>query len=118
MSETRRKELLIVISIILIIAAIAILKLTQGRWETFVAAGSEAYQEGDYAEAEKSWLAALKEAETFGPEDSVSAASLNNYLGLLYKTQGKYAEAEPLCRRSLAIYERALDPSTPTWPGS
>ncbi|OIP63615.1 MAG: hypothetical protein AUK30_08190 [Nitrospirae bacterium CG2_30_70_394] len=40
------------------------------------------------------------------------ATSLNN-LALLYKTQGHYAQAEPLYRRSLAISERALGPDHP-----
>ncbi len=37
---------------------------------------------------------------------------LNN-LALLYKAQGRYAEAEPLYKRSLAIDEKALGPEHP-----
>ncbi len=40
------------------------------------------------------------------------ATSLNN-LAELYRTQGKYADAEPLYKRSLAIYEKALGPEHP-----
>ena len=40
------------------------------------------------------------------------ATSLNN-LALLYDNQGKYAEAEPLYQRSLAIWEKALGPEHP-----
>ncbi len=40
------------------------------------------------------------------------AASLNNLAGL-YQAQGKYAEAEPLYQRSLAIWEKALGPEHP-----
>ncbi len=47
-------------------------------WETSYAAGMEAYQQGRYAEAEKRWLAALEEAENFGPDDKRLATSLNN----------------------------------------
>ena len=36
--------------------------------------------------------------------------SLNN-LGELYRVQGRYAEAEPLFKRSLAINEKALGPN-------
>ncbi|MCZ6847497.1 MAG: tetratricopeptide repeat protein, partial [Alphaproteobacteria bacterium] len=39
-------------------------------------------------------------------------ASLNNLAGL-YGAQGKYAEAEPLHKRALAIYEKALGPEHP-----
>ena len=40
------------------------------------------------------------------------AASLNG-LAFLYSAQGKYAEAEPLFKRSLAILEKALGPEHP-----
>ena len=40
------------------------------------------------------------------------AISLNN-LARLYHQQGKYNEAEPLYKRSLAIVEKALGPAHP-----
>ncbi len=40
------------------------------------------------------------------------AQSLNN-LALLYQAQGRYAEAEPLYKRALAIMEKALGPEHP-----
>jgi tetratricopeptide (TPR) repeat protein len=40
------------------------------------------------------------------------ATSLNN-LAELYRTQGLYAQAEPLHRRALAIREKALGPEHP-----
>ena len=40
------------------------------------------------------------------------ATSLNN-LAVLYRNQGKYAEAEPLYQRSLAIWEKALGKDHP-----
>ena len=40
------------------------------------------------------------------------AASLNN-LARLYYDQGRYAQAEPLYQRSLAIAEKALGPEHP-----
>ena len=81
-------------------------------WQRSNEAGVEAYQQGHYAEAEKYYLAALKEAETFGPEDPRLPTRLNN-LAELYRTQGKYAEAEPLYQRALAIWEKALGPEHP-----
>ena len=85
---------------------------TQIRWQRSNDAGVEAYEQARYAEAEKHYLAALKEAETFGPEDPNVAQTLNN-LAKLYRTQGKYTEAEPLYQRSLAIWEKALGPEHP-----
>ncbi len=40
------------------------------------------------------------------------AESLNN-LAELYRAQGRYAEAEPLYKRALAIFEKALGPGHP-----
>ena len=41
--------------------------------------------------------------------DIILAATLNN-LAELYKEEGRYADAEPLCKRALAIREKALGP--------
>ena len=41
------------------------------------------------------------------------ATSLNNLAGL-YHAQGKYGEAEPLYKRSLAIREKILGPEHPS----
>ncbi len=41
------------------------------------------------------------------------ATSLNN-LAFLYDAQGKYAEADPLYKRALAIRENALGPEHPS----
>ncbi len=82
------------------------------QWQSHMDAGDQAYQQGNYAEAEKQLVGALKEAEGFGPQDPRLATSLNN-LGLVYDAQGKYTEAEPLYKRSLAIWEKALGPEHP-----
>ncbi len=82
------------------------------KWEKSNVAGMEAYQEGRYAEAEKRWLAALEEAENFGPDDERLATSLSN-LAELYRAQGQYAEAEPLYRRALFVLTKALGPDHP-----
>ena len=81
-------------------------------WEMSNAAGMQAYQQVRYAKAEEAWLGALKEAESFGPQDPRLATSLNN-LAVLYASQGKYPEAEPLHQRALAIREKALGPEHP-----
>ena len=82
------------------------------RWDSIMADAVKAYQQADYAQAEKLFLAALKEAEQFGEQDPRFAASLNN-LAELYRAQGKYAQAEPLYQRALAIREKALGPEHP-----
>ena len=81
-------------------------------WQSNNAAGLKALQQGRYADAEKLLVAAVEEAEGFGPQDLRLAATLDSLAGL-YRAQGKYARAEPLFKRALAIYENALGPEHP-----
>ncbi len=73
----------------------------------------EKYSRGEYSGAA---LATEKQLETWerflGPEHPDVATSLNS-LAVFYKTQARYAEAEPLYQRSLAIFEKALGPEHP-----
>jgi tetratricopeptide (TPR) repeat protein len=48
-----------------------------------------------------------------GPNHPDLAIDLNN-LALLYDTQAQYAQAEPLYKRALAIWEKALGPDHPS----
>ena len=82
------------------------------RWDSIMADVAKAFQQADYAQGEKLLLAALKEAEKFGEQDRRLTDSLNN-LASLYYAQGKYAQAEPLLQRALAIREKALGPEHP-----
>ncbi len=84
----------------------------QADWERYMRAGEAAYHQGNYPEAVKQTKAALSAAEAFGPNDPRLATTLNN-LALFYNTQGRYAEAEPLYKRALAIREKALGPEHP-----
>ena len=77
------------------------------RWASDNEAGTQCYEQGHYAEAERHFLAALQEVEQFGPHDTRLATVLNN-LANLYHTQGTYAQAEPLYQRALAIREEIL----------
>ena len=72
----------------------------------------KAYRRGQYAEVEKEFAAAIREAEKFGEQDPRLATSLNA-LGIPYRAQAKYAKAEPFFRRALVIREKALGPEHP-----
>jgi tetratricopeptide (TPR) repeat protein len=76
-------------------------------WDLYIDEGNLAYSEQHFAEAEKQYLAAVKEAEKFGPQDSRLITSLDS-LASVYEAQRRYAEAEPLYRRTLAIQENLL----------
>ena len=56
-------------------------------WEKQIAIAVKAYQEGRFADAEKSLQAPLKEAERFGPQDP-RLATILNILGEIYRAQG------------------------------
>src|SRR5207302_429936 len=78
----------------------------QDRWEESISRSFSFQQQGNYAQAVQWAQEALRAAEaTFGSEHINVATSLNA-LAVLYKDQGKYAEAEPLFRRALAIWEK------------
>src|SRR5437764_14348305 len=75
------------------------------RWRDSLIQGNESRRQGKYAEARRSYLDALAEAEKFGPDDPRLAATLNN-LGALLFDYGDYAEAERILRRAVGILER------------
>jgi tetratricopeptide (TPR) repeat protein len=81
-------------------------------WETYKAAGNKAFQLARSAEAERLFLAAIEQAEKFGKHDPRLAESLNS-LAVLYATQGKQVEAEPLFRRALEINAQVFGPEHP-----
>ncbi|WP_417913250.1 tetratricopeptide repeat protein [Candidatus Electronema sp. TJ] len=77
-----------------------------------LAAGQMARTMGDYQRAEE-WLEhllAIREQE--GKEDEALALALND-LAVVYYSQGRYEEAEPLYKRSLEIWEKALGKEHP-----
>jgi len=81
-------------------------------WQQQSHAAMRLLEMGRYADAERLYLAALDQARAFGENDPRLAAAMNN-LGSVYHSQGKYAEAEDLFRRSLALMDHA---AAPDWP--
>ena len=72
-------------------------------WDTLNDEVMSLYRQGQYDRAVVVAKKALQVAEqNVGPNHPDVATSLNN-LALLYQTQGQYAQAEPLYKRSLAI---------------
>ena len=65
----------------------------QASWEAYQQAGEAAYSRGRYTEAERMFLAAVREARRFGPQDPRLDISLNN-LALLRVTRGQQAHAQ------------------------
>ncbi len=62
------------------------------QWQGHIDAGVSAYVKKNYAEAEKQFSAAVKQAELIGPQSKQLATSLNS-LAEVYRTQGRLDEA-------------------------
>jgi tetratricopeptide (TPR) repeat protein len=73
-------------------------------WDKYDRNGREAAERGHYDEAERSQMAAIKEAEKLGSKNLRLSHSLSE-LGVVYYEQGKYAKAEALYKRALGIEE-------------
>jgi CHAT domain-containing protein len=82
-------------------------------WNEIMQQVVNAYQSGHYSKgiefAEKANQYALK---NFGETDPDTLKSIN-YLALLYESQGRYGEAEPLYRRFYQLSEEVLGPKHP-----
>jgi hypothetical protein len=77
----------------------------QASWEAYHRAGEAAYSRGYYAEAERMWLAAVRQARYFGPQDPRLDISLNA-LAVLRETRHQHAStprrSQPTTRHSAA----------------
>src|SRR5260370_12743204 len=81
-------------------------------WGKLTADAKAASQRGNYPEAARLYKQALETQETtLGPDRPEVATSLNN-LAVVYQNESMDAEAEPLYRRSLAIWQKYPRAST------
>ena len=78
-----------------------------GRWERLTAAGVQAFEQGDYAEAVRQFQAALPLADA----GSLSTSLMN--LAAVYYAQGQYTDSAPLYQRALVLQEQILGPGHP-----
>ena len=87
----------------------------EASWEMTLQAGQQALGQGKEQkeqEAVRLLSAAVSQAEAFGKNDARLELSLSN-LAQAYAMYGKYVEAEPLLKRSLAIKEKLLGATHP-----
>jgi len=75
-------------------------------WEACSSAGLRAMKAGRLDEADRYFLRALDQASPFADDDPRLGTSLDN-LASLRKTQRRFADAEQLYRKALAVFERA-----------
>lgn len=80
-------------------------------WKNLIMQALYAAGANDYAKSEQLFQRALKEAERFGPSDPRVGTTLNS-LGLVYKAEKRYADADSTFRKSLTILEKAYGSSS------
>ncbi len=80
-------------------------------WSQLYASAKQLLEERKYAEALPIAQQALRAAASFGPESQQVSVSLFQ-LGNIYIAQGRFNDADPLLRRSLAIDEKIVGPQT------
>ncbi len=97
---------------LLLAAAPAAAAPAPASWAAYTAAGLRAREAGRYADAEAMLVAALRLAEAGAPAGRRLATSLAN-LAELYAALHRYAEAEGLLRRAVAVEEQRVGPGHP-----
>ncbi len=81
-------------------------------WSKNIEAGETAYKAGENAEAEQDFNLALKEAESFGPNDVRLARTLND-LAVIYDEARKYDASEENYKRAIEIYVKSEKENAP-----
>lgn len=79
---------------------------TDEAWKRLVMQALQAAGTNDYPKSEQFFQKAVHEAERFGLSDPRVGTTLNS-LGLVYKAQKRFADAEAIFRRALAVLEKA-----------
>src|SRR6476620_6702681 len=104
--RSTRKKMSGAPSLAVLMSSLLLLNLScqEQTWESVMAAGQQAVQQGNYAEAERIYQVAVRKAETYGREDRRVAVTLSQ-LAQVYAGQGKHVEAEPLYLQALKIYQ-------------
>src|SRR5262245_60957877 len=90
-----------------LVCSVTAVSAQDGRWERVTAAGVQAFEQGDYAEAARQFQAALPLADA-----GSLAPSLMN-IAAVYYAQGQYTEAARLYQRALVLQEQVLGPDHP-----
>ncbi len=85
---------------------------TPHSWERHIQAGLRAQNRGDFAEAEREFLAALSDARDIPDHQLALRHTLNNLVEV-YRSQAKYDEAVATIRQIIEIDESKLGPDHP-----
>jgi Flp pilus assembly protein TadD len=84
----------------------------QATFGTLAAQGDLAFSHGKFADAEKSYVEALKQPRET-PEATSREAAILNSLAIIYSLEGRYAESESLCLRAVTMVETTSGKADP-----
>lgn len=88
-------------------------------WVSYFAKGAEAFEEGNYVEAERMFRAAISEARKAAKSGSPNAIGMMSDslsgLGAALSSQGRYADAESVIREQLQLLEVTHGESDPDY---
>ena len=91
--------------------AVSVSADSEADWQKLVLSGIQAAGAGNFANSEASLLKATQLAEHFPPGDPRTGTTLNT-LGLVYKEEKKYGDAEKTFQQALGILEKAYGPTS------
>lgn len=106
MNRSPMRRVLVTLVILLAAGGLAAQAQDEALWERDVSDALGGAKAQNYAASEQAFLKALREAEKFGTND-VRVGSTLNSLGLVYRAEKKYSEAEAAYRRALGIMQAA-----------
>ena len=120
--SNRNKVGFIILSLILLVLAIALHVLYSSRLNTYhfnasrlyghMEAGDDAFSREDFAAAETHYKAALKEAEKKSPENIYIRYALLQLMGT-YIVLMRFEDAEATVQREVAVTEKVYGPESP-----
>jgi tetratricopeptide (TPR) repeat protein len=79
-------------------------------WKQYMMDAMKSAGDHDYPKSEQAFVKALHQSENFGPSDMRIGSTLNS-LGLVYRAEKKYSDAEGAYRRALVIMQAAYGES-------
>jgi len=106
------KLIVAVVAIAMPFAACRTALAQAGPWVQTNLAAKSLYLNGNYTDAEKTWLEALEMARQIAPGDPRVAETLSE-LGLLYERTGRYEEAATMFRSAILIKQNIYGESSP-----
>ena len=96
----------VVICIVIFLVSSFYTPAEEANWDQDLASATAARQRGEFAVAETLYKQAIAvQTRELGADNAAVAASMNN-LAVLYQDQAQFTQAEPLYKKSVAIWKQ------------